>query len=68
MEFDEYPDITDYKLKALGKVYVAYTHSNPTAETMLFMEKTMDIIEEFAEDVLAYIGRFAAEMMKEKDK
>ena len=68
MNFDEYPDITDYKLKALGKVYVAYTYYNPTRDMQLFMEKTMDIIEEFSQDVLAFVGRFAALMMKEKEK
>ena len=61
-----YPDITDYKLKAIGKVYVSYTHNNPSRDTTLLMEKVVEILEEFAEDVHAFVGRFAAEMLKEK--
>ncbi len=67
MKIDEYPDITDYKLKAIGKVYVSYTHNNPNPDMELFMENIVEIIEEFAQDTLAFIGRFAA-MMMEKDK
>ncbi len=67
MIFDEYPDITNYKLKAIGKLYVSYTHNNPTQDMTLFMEKAVDIIEEFNEDVLKFINILIEKIKKEDD-
>lgn len=46
--------ITNLKLMAIGKVYVTYTHNNPSRDTTLFMEKVVDILEELAEDVIIF--------------
>ena len=64
MNLDEYPDITDYKLKAIGKTYVGYTHCNGNAT--LIMELAIEAIEEFSQDVLAFIGRLLAKVMEDK--
>lgn len=65
MKFDEHPDATNLKLIAIGKVYVAFTHSNPTNHMMLFMEKIVEIIEEYDSDMFAFIGRLVASLQDE---
>jgi len=55
-------EITDYKLKAIGKVYVSYTHNSPSRDTTLFMEKVVEILEEFTEEIIAYVETVIIEM------
>ena len=66
MDLDEYPDITDYMLKAVGKTYITYIRSNPTRDMTLFMETVIEIIAEFSDDAKAHIGRLLAKMMEDK--
>ncbi len=66
MKFDEYPDPTNLKLIAIGKVYISYTHNNPTEDMTLFMEKIVEIIEEYDSDIFAFIGRLVASLQENK--
>ncbi len=39
------------KIVAIGKIYISFTHHNPTKDMALFMERVIDIIEELVQDI-----------------
>ncbi|KKN83050.1 hypothetical protein LCGC14_0303160 [marine sediment metagenome] len=58
MNIDEYPDLTNLKLIAIGKAYISRTHQNSDAVPL---QRAVEIIEEYNASVLAFIKRLNEE-------